>query len=102
IGGELTAHLEEVYGPTEAPFLRAAFADPEDEAPRLVYADWLDDRQDTRGGVIRLAERLRESDTAGRERSMSPAQLTHGLGDWLWVRLMGYHMLVGQAFATLT
>jgi uncharacterized protein (TIGR02996 family) len=30
----------------EAAFLNAILANPEDEAPRLVYADWLDERDD--------------------------------------------------------
>ena len=34
-------------------FLRAVVAAPGDEAPRLVYADWLDDRGDPRGAYLR-------------------------------------------------
>jgi uncharacterized protein (TIGR02996 family) len=35
-------------------FLAAIRANPEDEAPRLVYADWLEERGDTRAEFIRL------------------------------------------------
>jgi uncharacterized protein (TIGR02996 family) len=35
-------------------FIRAIFADPCDDAPRLVYADWLDERGDIRGRFLRL------------------------------------------------
>jgi uncharacterized protein (TIGR02996 family) len=36
-------------------FLRAIGAAPEDDAPRLVYADWLDDRGDAaRAEFIRV------------------------------------------------
>jgi len=92
VGGELTPHLEVVFGPEESPFLRAAFAAPDDAAPRLVYADWLDERHDPRGPVVRLAERLRRLDpeTAARERSAHGTLLRRGLDHWLWARLLGY------------
>ncbi len=35
-------------------FLQRILADPDDDAPRLVYADWLDDRGDPRGEFIRV------------------------------------------------
>lgn len=38
----------------EASFLRAIAAQPEDDAPRLVYADWLTERGDARGELIQL------------------------------------------------
>jgi uncharacterized protein (TIGR02996 family) len=34
-------------------FIRAIVAAPVDDAPRLVYADWLDERGDTRGAYLR-------------------------------------------------
>lgn len=37
---------------TEAELLAAVFADPEVDAPRLVYADWLQERGDPRGAFI--------------------------------------------------
>jgi uncharacterized protein (TIGR02996 family) len=39
----------------EEPFLRAILAAPDDEAPRLIYADWLEERGDLRGEYLRLA-----------------------------------------------
>ena len=33
--------------------LDAIFAEPDDDTPRLVYADWLDDRDDPRGPFLR-------------------------------------------------
>ena len=44
------------------PFVAAICAEPEDNLPRLIYADWLDDRGDPRGEFIRLqvAEHLGE------------------------------------------
>jgi uncharacterized protein (TIGR02996 family) len=35
-------------------FLQAILADPEDDTPRLVYADWLEERGDLRGEFIRV------------------------------------------------
>jgi uncharacterized protein (TIGR02996 family) len=35
-------------------FLRTIAAAPDDDAPRLVYADWLEDRGDPRGAFIRV------------------------------------------------
>jgi uncharacterized protein (TIGR02996 family) len=49
----------------EQAFLAAILADPDDDAPRLVFADWLEERGDPRGefirGQCRLA-RMREWD----------------------------------------
>ena len=33
----------------ETPFIEAILASPEDKAPRLIYADWLEERGDPRG-----------------------------------------------------
>src|SRR5438477_79436 len=41
-------------GPEEAAFLDRVCADADDDAPRLVYADWLDERGDPRGEFIRV------------------------------------------------
>jgi uncharacterized protein (TIGR02996 family) len=38
----------------EDPFICAILAAPEDEAPRLIYADWLEERGDLRGEYLRL------------------------------------------------
>lgn len=40
--------------PDEAAFLQAILAAPDDDAPRLVYADWLEERTDPKGEFIRL------------------------------------------------
>jgi uncharacterized protein (TIGR02996 family) len=43
-------------------FIRAVVDSPGDDTPRLVYADWLDDRDDPRGPYLRAeAEALRQS-----------------------------------------
>lgn len=38
----------------ERPFVEAIENAPDDEGPRLIFADWLDDRRDPRGEMIRL------------------------------------------------
>src|SRR5436190_11059796 len=44
---------------TDDDFLEAIRANPADESPRLAYADWLDQRRDTRGDFLRLQLRLK-------------------------------------------
>src|SRR5689334_9332768 len=39
-------------------FLRAIIDRPEDDLPRLIYADWLDERGDPRGQLIRVQTEL--------------------------------------------
>jgi uncharacterized protein (TIGR02996 family) len=39
---------------SEDAFIRAILASPEDASPRLIYADWLEERGDPRGEYIRL------------------------------------------------
>jgi uncharacterized protein (TIGR02996 family) len=103
VGGELTPHLDTVFGPEEGAFLRAAFAAPDDAAPRLVYADWLDERHDPRAAVIRTAERHRRLDpeAVAREHSTDRDQLRRGMGHWLWARLMGYQHLMTEVIAVV-
>lgn len=43
----------------EVAFLNAIRANPDDDTTRLVYADWLDDRDDPRGAFVRLHLALR-------------------------------------------
>jgi uncharacterized protein (TIGR02996 family) len=42
----------------DAPFLQAVLADPDDDGCRLVYADWLEERGDPRGELIRVQVEL--------------------------------------------
>jgi uncharacterized protein (TIGR02996 family) len=38
----------------EDPFIRAILAAPEDESPRLIYSDWLDEQDDPRAEYLRI------------------------------------------------
>jgi carbon storage regulator len=57
----------------EEPFLRAIAADPADEATRLVYADWLEERGDPLGEFLRL-----QCQAKGLERRMRALWAEHG------------------------
>jgi uncharacterized protein (TIGR02996 family) len=49
----------------EDPFIRAILDSPGDETPRLVYADWLEERGDPRGAYLRAEqEAVRTGDTS--------------------------------------
>jgi uncharacterized protein (TIGR02996 family) len=52
------APLVRAYTALDAAFLRAILENPDSDAPRLIYADWLDEQGDTRGEFIRLQCRL--------------------------------------------
>ncbi len=71
--------------PTDDALLRAVLADPEDDAPRLIYADWLDEHgQSARAEFIRVQvalARLAEddpgrTDLSRRERALLAAHRT--------------------------
>src|SRR5262249_54858852 len=47
---------------SEAAFLQAVRDEPEDDATRLVFADWLEERGDPRGELIRLQVGLDRTD----------------------------------------
>jgi uncharacterized protein (TIGR02996 family) len=49
-------------------FIRAIVENPEDRATRLIYADWLDERDDPRGEYLRIEEIL-GSRVSGDERT---------------------------------
>ena len=80
---------------TEDDFQTAIDAHPEDWQTRLVFADWLDEHNDPRGGVIRLAERVRHlgPEATAREYAAHRDALRRGLGHWLWVQVMGHEDL---------
>src|SRR5207344_2104774 len=54
---------------TDAAFLRAILAHPDDDAPRLIYADWLDEQGDAdRAEFIRLQVQLSRMPTGDPDR----------------------------------
>jgi uncharacterized protein (TIGR02996 family) len=68
----------------EAAFIDAIYASPEDEVPRLIYSDWLDERGDARGSYLR-AELEHHRNSPGRsEWDDQLAAMREGL-DKVWV-----------------
>ena len=58
----------------EALFLQAVLENPDDDTPRLIYADWLEERGDPRGEFIRVQcelANMTEEDDHGRSRGGS-------------------------------
>ena len=84
-----TSQLETIFGAEEASFLRAIATDPADFAPRLIYADWLDEREDPRASLVRLNESLRAMNAIG----PIPLESVSDVPDRrtvLWMQLLGY------------
>src|SRR5687768_3332195 len=50
----------------EAALYEAVLANPADDAPRLVYADWLDERGDRRGEYLRVDLEVARTQPRGR------------------------------------
>ena len=48
--------------PSESAFVNGILANPDDDGPRLVYADWLEERGNPRGELIHLQCQLAESE----------------------------------------
>jgi uncharacterized protein (TIGR02996 family) len=71
----------------ETAFIEAILADPEDEAPRLIYADWLEERGDPRGEFLRVENELANlapGDGRGPNLRARLQQLRQGIGEeWL-------------------
>jgi uncharacterized protein (TIGR02996 family) len=67
---------------TEASLLEAIVASPDDDAPRLVYADWLSERRDPRGELIAL-QVARSKGKPSREAKKRETQLLADCGQAL-------------------
>jgi uncharacterized protein (TIGR02996 family) len=92
ISSEATNQLDHVFEPDEATFIRAIRATPKDRTTRLVYADWLDERNDPRGKLIRLEDEREAAQVRAmpkrwvRQRKIVQKQVKH----WLWMKLLDY------------
>lgn len=56
--------------PDEAAFLEGVCAEPENDAPRLIFADWLDERNDPRGEFIRVQVAIAQLSTNDPQRDL--------------------------------
>src|SRR5262245_29752123 len=67
-------------------FLAAIRAEPEEDAPRLVFADWLDEHGDPRAEMIRLSVRRDRLPDEGPEKDVLTERLERWerehRGDW--------------------
>jgi uncharacterized protein (TIGR02996 family) len=75
----------------DEPFLRAILANPNDRVTRLVYADWLDDRDDPRAELFRLEARLADALPNSADRltlRKRVRELQASLPSW-WLLLVG-------------
>lgn len=93
----LTEHARDLFPEQEHGFLEALQATPDDLSLRLIYADWLEEREDARGTALR-AEVQRTQSLTGKElhclegsdgddvpeRFVDPENR-----DWFWRRLVG-------------
>lgn len=83
---ELTPRLEEAF-PEEAPFIRTLHADWSDHLPLVVYADWLDERSDPRGALLRVDVELAKS--PGDALLARRKVVLETVKDWFWMKLVG-------------
>jgi uncharacterized protein (TIGR02996 family) len=89
--------------PTHDEFLQAIIANRDDDGPRLVYADWLDEQGDPRGEFIRVQCRLDRwrrdngdwSDQGQIVRREGDLLAEHGIG-WWYKSLRGTHLDLTQ------
>ncbi len=83
----LTPYLDTAF-PDEVPFIRALHINWADHLPRLVYADWLEERNDPRGELLRVDVELAKSpgddDLLARRKEVLVT-----VKDWFWMKLIG-------------
>jgi uncharacterized protein (TIGR02996 family) len=76
----------------DTPFLETIKANPSDVATRLVYADWLEERGDPRGELIRIEEEMRPLPVfSDRFWELKPRR--HELREQIassWLQILGY------------
>ncbi|MDY3553358.1 TIGR02996 domain-containing protein [Gemmata sp. JC717] len=76
----------------DEPFIRALLAAPDDQTARLIYADWLDDRNDPRAEYLRLSARVAELPLGSDERQTARERmlaLQNGCPSW-WLAAVGF------------
>jgi uncharacterized protein (TIGR02996 family) len=88
---ELTAKAADVFPADDAAFLRGVADAGWADAPKLVYADWLDDRSDPRGELVRVEIERSKLPPGKRRRALAGrrAELYPRAG-WLWAKAMGF------------
>ena len=74
----------------ELPFIREILFDVTDDTPRMIYADWLSDRNDPRGEFLRIDEMMAGLDRAtdDYERLRKQREELMPKVDWQWASLL--------------
>ncbi len=75
------------------PFVAAICAEPDDDLPRMIYADWLDDRGDPRGEFIRLqlSNHVGEPEKAARMAQLEKLYARKWAGPFVdWAYMIGF------------
>jgi uncharacterized protein (TIGR02996 family) len=90
----LTRHAEELFPGEEFAFLRAIQAEPNDVTVKRVYADWLEDRDDPRGPLLRAGAARQEREGPPRVESGTRHGFPTGCVPaenvvWFWRQLAG-------------
>lgn len=67
----------------EAALLSAIYERPDEDGPRLVYADWLAERGGARGELIQLQFKQRDGKASVKEQKRIAALLRQHVGSWL-------------------
>src|SRR5215469_11329163 len=75
---------------TDDAFVQAILANPEDDAPRLIFADWLDERGDPRGDFIRVQCQLARTTTDDPAKQALLRREYELLAEWeaVWARAL--------------
>lgn len=71
-------------------FLRAIRANPNESSHRLVYADWLEERGDSRGEDLRSITVTADSPVNVEKRWKALSQMKEDPDRWVWLRLLGW------------
>jgi uncharacterized protein (TIGR02996 family) len=87
----------------EEPFIQAILASPSDEAPRLIYADWLEERGDPRGEYLRTRIALARMPKKDKRRASFRKRLDELRPsiDSEWRALFDFNLRYQAAFAAL-
>jgi uncharacterized protein (TIGR02996 family) len=87
----------------EEPFVRAILAAPSDDSPRLIYADWLEERGDLRGEFLRTQTTLARMPKKDKRRTSFGKRLKalRPSIDSEWLALFDFTLRYQTAFAAL-
>ena len=92
---ELSGKLAHMFAPDELGFVHLLAADRNDRTTRLIYADWLEERQDPRSALLRLDHTMRLVASTGphADRMIGlQSTLIAQIENWVWLWLAGFEL----------